>query len=146
MLTPLTGKKDWSGYAMGAALMQMQAGEWRTTVFMSETYNVAERNYHTEDRKLLAIMKMLRKWRQYLLGRPTFEIWMDHKNLQTFRKPQKINRHQARWITELAEFNFTIHHLEGKKNVRANTLSRKDGESEKAGDNEEEIVLPDEWF
>jgi len=97
MLTPLTGKKDWSwestqkevfreiikrmyrepilwtikdqgqmkvevdgsGYTMGTALMQMQAGKWRTTVFMSETYNAAERNYHTKDRELLAIMKML---------------------------------------------------------------------------------------
>jgi len=28
---------------------------------MSETYNEAERNYHTGDRELLAIMKALKK-------------------------------------------------------------------------------------
>ncbi len=33
-----------------------------------------------------------------------FEIWTDHQNLQYFRKPQKLNRRQARWVTELAEY------------------------------------------
>ena len=140
---------DGSGYAMGAVLlqeqMQEQIMEWRTIAYMSETFNLAERNYHTEDRELLAIVKMLKRWRQYLLGQ-TFEVWSDHKNLQTFRKPQDINRRQAGWIPKMADYDFTIHHLPGKKNVRADGLSRERGEENKRDDNKQQIVLPEHLF
>ena len=39
-----------------------------------------------------------------------------------------------------------LHYLEGKKNVRADALSRKDGEEDKEGDNQDVIVLPEELF
>src|SRR5882762_5858108 len=137
---------DGSGHAMGAVLMQEQDGDFRAITHHSETYNAAEWNYHTEDREMLAIMMMLKKWRHYLQGRPTFEIWTDHRNLQTFRKPQNINRQQARWITDMQEFDFTIHHIEGKKNIRADALSRQDREENKKGDNLQEIILPEHLF
>ena len=53
-----------------------------------------------------------------------FEIWTDHHNLTYFKKPQKMNRRQARWITELQEYNFTLHHKPGKTNIKADLLSR----------------------
>src|SRR5882757_5496008 len=65
---------------------------------MLETYDPAERNYHTGDRELLAIMKALKKWRQYLMATRPFKIWTDHHNLTYFQKPQNINRRQAGWI------------------------------------------------
>ena len=58
---------DGSGYAMGAVLLQKQEDQWRTITHMLETYNDAERNYHTGDREMLAIMKALKKWRSILL-------------------------------------------------------------------------------
>ena len=94
----------------------------------------------------MAIIIALKKWRQYLLGGPKFEIWTDHKNLLAFQKPQHINRRQARWIQILQEYNFTLHYLEGKKNIRANALSRKDAEDDKEGDNQDVVMLPQEWF
>ncbi len=36
------------------------------------------------------------------------EIWTDHQNLQYFRLPQKLNRCQAHWVTELAEYHFVL--------------------------------------
>jgi len=51
----------------------------------------AERNYEIYDKKLLAIVEALIKWRQYLLDiMEPFEIWMDHKNLKYFREPHKL--------------------------------------------------------
>jgi hypothetical protein len=136
---------DGSGFAMGAVLLQLQEEEWKTIAYMSATFNQAERNYHTEDRELLAIVKMLKQWRQYLLGR-AFEIWTDHRNLQAFRKPQDINRRQAGWIPKLAEYDFTLHHIAGNKNIRADILSRKEGEENKKDDNKDQIILPDHLF
>src|ERR1700723_2676687 len=54
-----------------------------------------------------------------------FEIWTDHQNLQYFRKPQKVNRRQARWISELGKYNFTLHHKPRKVNIKPDILSRR---------------------
>jgi len=50
----------------------------------------AERNYKIYNKKLLAIIEALTKWRQYLLdAMKPFEIWTNHKNLKYFREPYK---------------------------------------------------------
>jgi hypothetical protein len=58
---------------------------------------------------MLAIMLALEEWRQMLLGaRQEFEILTDHQNLQYFKKPQKLNWRQVRWIIELAQYDFLL--------------------------------------
>jgi len=58
---------------------------------------LAERNYEIYDKKLLVIVEVLSKWRQYLLHAiELFEIWTDHENLKYFREPHKLNGWQAR--------------------------------------------------
>ena len=61
-------------------------------------------------------MLSLEEYRHLLMGaQESFEIWTDHANLQYFRKPQKLNRRQARWVTELAEYGFVlVYNLEHK--------------------------------
>ena len=57
----------------------------------------AKRNYEIYDKELLAIVKVLDKWRQYLLDVvEKFEVWTDHKNLKYFKEPHKLNGQQAR--------------------------------------------------
>jgi len=52
----------------------------------------AEQNYNIYDKELLAIVKALAKWRQYLLDtKEPFEVWTDHENLKYFREPHKLN-------------------------------------------------------
>jgi hypothetical protein len=53
---------DASGYAMGAVLSQMINGKWRPIVFMSKSFNEAERNYEIYNKEMLAIMKALEEW------------------------------------------------------------------------------------
>ncbi len=65
--------------------------------------------YEIYDKELLAIMLALDEWRHYLMGAgQDFKIWTDHQNLQYFRKPQKLNHRQARWVTELVEYHFSL--------------------------------------
>ncbi len=75
-----------------------------------------------------------------------FEIWTDHQNLQYFQKPQKLNRRQARWVTELAEYHFTLHHKPGASNKKADLLSRRADHEQGKEDNDEVIVLKPEHF
>ncbi len=138
---------DASEGAIGAVLSQEQDGKWRPVTFLSKSLTVTEQNYEIYDKELLAIMLALDEWRHYLMGAAQdFEIWTDHQNLQYFRKPQKLNRRQARWVTELVEYHFSLHHKPGASNKKADLLSRRADHDTGKEDNDEVIVLKPEHF
>ena len=92
-------------------------------------------------------MNALYEWRHYLLGaRQRFEIWTDHQNLQYFKLPQKLNRRQARWLTELADYEFELHHVPGGKMGKADALSRRAGHERGVMDNKDVVLLKPEFF
>ena len=87
----------------------------------------AERNYKIYDKELLTIVEALIKQRQYLLDiTEKFEVWIDHENLKYFWELHKINRRQARWYLKLQDYDFTLYHILGKMNTKADVLLRKD--------------------
>ena len=144
---PFRVECDASEFAIGATLSQYQNGAWHPVAFMSKAMSETERNYEIYDKELLAIMTSLDQWRHYLMGASSdFEIWSDHKNLQYFRKPQKLNRRQARWATELAEYHFNLHHKPGKQMVKVDTLSRRADHHQGKDDNSDIILLKSEHF
>ena len=107
---------------------------------------LAERNYEIYDKKLLAIVEALIKWRQYLLDSlETFEIWMDHKNLKYFRKPHKLNGRQTRWYLKLQDYDFTLWHIPGKTNTKVDILSRKDQVSTKEDNKDIQLLKEKLW-
>ena len=86
-----------------------------------------ERNYKIYDKELLVIVKTLDKWRQYLLDAvEKFKVWIDHENLKYFKEPHKLNGWQARWYLKLQDYNFTLWHIPGKINMKADILSRRE--------------------
>ena len=114
---------------------------------MSDSMSPPERNYEIYDKELLAIVCALKKWRKQLLSTDEdFEVWTDHKNLQYFQKPQNISRRVARWIGDLAEYHFTLHHMEGTKNKVADALSRRPDHDDGSTDNQNIAVLPKHLF
>ncbi|EKM48439.1 uncharacterized protein PHACADRAFT_58702, partial [Phanerochaete carnosa HHB-10118-sp] len=138
---------DASDFAIGAELAQKQDGKWKPVAYLSKAMTAAERNYEIYDKELLAIMTSLDEWRQYLMGAiHPFEIWTDHKNLEYFRKPQKLNQGQARWVTELAEYQYSLHHKPSKSNGKADGLSRQKRHNAGKEDNSDIILLKPEHF
>ncbi|SJL04343.1 uncharacterized protein ARMOST_07709 [Armillaria ostoyae] len=138
---------DTSNGAIGAVLSQEQEGRWRPVAFMSKALTATECNYEIYDKELLAIMLALSEWRHYLMGaHEDVEIWTDHQNLQYFRKPQKLNRRQARWVTELAEYHFILKHKPSTANVKADLLSRRSDHDQGEDDNGDITVLSPEHF
>ena len=88
---------DASEHIIGGVLSQEQDRKWKPIAFLSRIMQLAERNYEIYNKELLAIVKALMKWRQYLLdAMKPFEIWMDHENLKYFWKPYKLNGWQVR--------------------------------------------------
>jgi deoxyuridine 5'-triphosphate nucleotidohydrolase len=138
---------DTSDYAKGAVLFQQQDNQWKTIAYMSNAMIPAEWNYEIADKELSVIITVLIHWHHYLMGvEEDFEIWTNHQNLMYFRSPQKLNWWQARWTQELSNYNFTLHHLPGEKNVWADTLSRVTGYDKGKLDNTGVTILKDQLF
>ena len=75
-----------SDYTLAAILSIVNKdNEVHPVAFHSRTFTVAELNYDTHDKKLLAIFKAFKIWQHYLEG-PVYpiDIIMDHKNLEYF--------------------------------------------------------------
>jgi len=88
---------DTSEYATGGVLsMKCKDKKWRPVAFISKSLNEAEWNYEIHDRKMLAIIRCLDKWKHLLEETQSkFEIWSDHKNLEYFINSQKLNCRQV---------------------------------------------------
>jgi len=78
-------KTDISEHMIERVLSQEQDGKWKPIAFLSRTIQPTERNYEIYDKELLAIVKALAKWQQYLLDTiEPFKIWTDHESLKYF--------------------------------------------------------------
>ena len=79
-------KTDISDYALAAILSIVNKNnEVHSVAFHSCTFTVAELNYNTYDKELLAIFEAFKIWQHYLEG-PAYpiDIVTDYKNLEYF--------------------------------------------------------------
>ena len=81
---------DASDYALAAILSIVnEDNEVHLVAFYSHTFTVAELNYDTHDKELLAIFEAFKIWQHYLEGLAyPIDIVMDHKNLEYFLLPR----------------------------------------------------------
>ena len=145
---PFAIATDASKYATGGVLMQTDSnGDWHPCSYISSTFSPAERNYDIYDRELLAIIRALKSWRHYLRGAAhQVQVFTDHKNLLYFKEPQKLNRRQARWLLDLAEFDLKLIHVPGKDLSVPDALSRRPDMIIDEEDNSDVTLLPHSLF
>ena len=91
--------------------------------FFSRTMNLAEKNYATSQKELLAIVKAVEHFRQFLC-RKEFIIKTNHLPLTSFQTNAKPSARIGRWLGELADYKFKIANEKGTDNVLADALSR----------------------
>lgn len=113
---------DASNHSIGAVLSQVQDGVERPICFASQLYNKHEVNYNVTRKELLAIITFVKKFRQYLLGRP-FRIRTDNAALQWLKRTPEPIGQQARWLEILEEYDYTIEHRPGHRHTNADALS-----------------------
>jgi len=115
---------DASLYGVGA--LYGQGEDWKTcrlAGFMSKKLTDAQHNYRTFERETLAILEVLLKWEDKLLGFP-FKIVTDHEALKYLSTQQKLSSRQIRWTDYLSRFNAEIVYVKGVENKVADCLSR----------------------
>src|SRR5258705_4571507 len=93
------------------------------TGFYSRKFNAAQSRYNTTDKELFTIITGVQHFQPQLLG-TKFTILMDHKAALAFRENKDVNDQHIRWQMLMLIFKFDMQHLDGKRNVLADTLSR----------------------
>lgn len=134
---------DASGYAYGAVLSQKNNdGKIHPIAFMSKSMTPAERHYDIYDKEMLAIVRALTYWRQYLEGAKfPIQIITDHKNLEYFKTTQTLNHRQHRWLQDLLRFDFKISYRPGEKSGKPDALSRRPDHRPEEGAEEPSLTL-----
>ena len=110
---------DVCGDGLGAILSQNN----QQIAYYSEALKGKSTLPSTYDNEMLAVVKAVRKWRSYLLGR-SFVIKTDHRSLKYLLEQRLTTPSQARWLPKIMGFDYTIQYRKGKENQGADALSR----------------------
>lgn len=124
---PFIVEVDASNEGLGAVLSQEQEGKVRPIAYASRSLRGAERNmknYSSRKLELLALKWAgTEKFREYLTS-STLTVLTDNNPLTYLQSKCKLRAVEQRWVSELANFTFTIKYRAGKHNANADALSR----------------------
>lgn len=86
---PFETEIDASEYAMGAILMQGR----KTVYYHLEKFSGVVMNYPTYNKELFSLVQVVKKWKNYLMGRETI-VHTDHQPLQYLQTKSKLQQTQ----------------------------------------------------
>ena len=78
---------------------------------------------------MLEILHSLKQWCPYLIG-IHFKVKIDHDSLKYFLEQMLSLEEKQKWVTKMLGYYFEIIYKNGKKNVVADALSKKDEDVE----------------
>lgn len=114
---------DASDFACGGILTQNYDGIDMPIVYISKSFNKAERNKPPIEKELLAVHFAITEFRPYIYGRH-FIVKSDHKPLIYLYNLKNPSSCLSRIRLDLEEYDFEIQYIRGKDNVIADALSR----------------------
>lgn len=124
---------------LGGVLYQPYPEGLRPVAFISRSLSPAERNYPAHKLEFLALKwAVVDRLHEYLYG-VTFEVRTDNNPLTYLLTSAKLDAAGHRWLSALSTYSFSIKYRSGKKNVDADSLSRRPYSSETEGGKWEEI-------
>ena len=114
---------DASDYAMGAVLEQRTKKMFKAIYYANKTFNEAQENYSTTEKKMLAMVFSCEKFRPYILGSHVI-IHTNHAAIRYLRFKKDAKLRLIRWVFLLQEFDLEIKDKKGSDNVIDDHLSK----------------------
>jgi len=108
---------DASNYALRAVLAQRIDKQLRVIYYASRTLDVAQSNYTTTEKELIAVVFSLEKFRSYLLGSPVV-VFTDRAAFKYLLKKAESKPRLIRWMLWLQEFDLEIRDRSTKPGCR----------------------------
>lgn len=108
--------------------------------YASRHLNKAERNYSATEQECLAVIFAIRQFRPYLFGIP-FTVITDQASLTWLMTTKNPSGRLTQWSLLLQEFDITLKHRPGIRNLDADALSRLPHDASDATSSCEEMAL-----
>lgn len=89
-------------------------------LFIRKKLSLAERNYDTDNRELLAVKLAQEEWCHWLEG--GLHLLTIYTYLECVKSAKRLTSHQARWALFFSRFDFTLSYHPGSKNTKALSL------------------------
>ena len=122
---PFKVHTDASKEGLGAILYQTKDdGTDRVIAYASCSLKKSEQKYHSSKLEFLALKWAITNQFHEYLHSGTFEAHFNNNPLTYVLTTAKLDATGQRWVTSLANYNFTITYHCGKHNIDVNTLSR----------------------
>lgn len=116
-------RTDASDYGVSGELVQIQNGVEVPICFLSRILKGYETRYSVPEKEMLALCHCINKLKYYLTANE-FIVETDHAALQYLMNNRFSNNRIYRWSLLLQEYQLTIRHIPGKRNITADALSR----------------------
>ena len=99
-------------------------GDEEVVIFISRTLKGSEIYYFTTEKEMLAVVWALNKLDTYLRGAVGITIRTDHEAVIFLRSCRYGNARLRRWALDIQDYDITLEHIPGKRNVVADYLRR----------------------
>lgn len=119
---PFVVETDVCGNGIGAVLMK----EGHPVAYTSRYLKGKQLHLSIYEKELLAVVFAVQKWRHYFLT-GHFIIKTDQRSLKYLLEQRLNTPIQQQRLPKLLEFDYEIQYKEGKENLVADALSRKEG-------------------
>ncbi|KAL7866135.1 hypothetical protein SRHO_G00113820 [Serrasalmus rhombeus] len=127
---------------LGGVLYQEHDNQLRPVAFISRSLSPSEKRYPAHKLEFLALKwAVVDKLHDYLYGVP-FEVRTDNNPLTYIMTSAKLDATGHRWLSALSTYTFGLKYRPGRKNVDADSLSRRPHASLSLDDDWQEIPAP----
>ena len=102
---------DVNGIRLGAILTQQN----RPMAYFSEALKGSALALSAYEKEMLAIVKAIKKWHPYLLGKP-FTVRIDQKSLKYLLEQRITTPAQTQWLPKILGYDYEIEYKRGLEN------------------------------